>query len=269
MKAVSRSLAVTAAAATLVLSGAVGAVADESPAPVEPVAPAESTESSVAEPTTAASPEQPPTGAVQTGLVYGTLTVSPSGPWTSGQVVTLSYTGMNPPDGAQGGFFIGYCVGNGQPQMGPNSCGPISESNDPVDGTWYQFGVNSLPDGSVTFRIPEQGANAGFVDYPNWICDNGDANECLIVVGDFNGDGPAQIPIVYGTATASPSPSTPGGSTSGGSTSGGEVAGGGESLADTGAGSTTGIAATGLALLIAGAAVLVIARHRNAGNADA
>jgi hypothetical protein len=146
-----------------------------------------------------------------TGFTYGTMDISPAGPYDGGEVVTITYAGLDATEsgtapGNGGGFFAGLCVGGGNPQAGTGGCGtfegggpfpsPAGASSTIITGAWYWFGApNVIANGSVRFQIPERGAPGNFADYPGYECDN--TTPCNIVVGDFAGDGPTQVPIVY------------------------------------------------------------------------
>lgn len=69
---------------------------------------------------------------------YGTMTVSPTGPYTVGQVVTVSASGLSSPVNGtyNGGISVSTCVGNGNPQIGPGSCtSPTSTVNGSIPAT--------------------------------------------------------------------------------------------------------------------------------------
>jgi Bacterial Ig-like domain (group 3) len=156
-----------------------------------------------------------PTAANATGAVYGTMSVSPAGPYNGSEIVTITYStldstvsGTTP--GNSGGMFIGYCVGSGNPQAGTGACGPFEgggpfpspagPSSTVITGAYYWFGAPTItPAGSVRFQIPTPGAPAGFGDYPGYVCNN--TTQCNITINDFAGDGPVQIPITYNEAT--------------------------------------------------------------------
>ena len=149
-----------------------------------------------------------PSAAQATGRHYGALTVSPAGPYDNGEVVTYAWSGMNPanaisdatglpdPSTSSGGFYIGVCIGGGQPQVGPGSCAPAPTGE-------FRFIGATLADGSKQVTIVR--GNPGFSEatQSSWTCGNGAGNECNFAVTDFKGDG-IQVPIVY-TASAAPS----------------------------------------------------------------
>jgi hypothetical protein len=141
---------------------------------------------------------------------YGTMTVSPTGPYTVGQVVTVSATGLSSPVGGTngGGISVSTCVGNSNPQLGPGSCAtPTSTVNGSVPATplaAYAFGFSG-DTYSTDISIPDN--NPGiFTDYPTYACNNAATSQCKIALSDFTGNGPVQIPIryVYGTLSLSP-----------------------------------------------------------------
>lgn len=153
-----------------------------------------------------------PTAASATGVTYGTLTLSPAGPYNVGQSVTVSATGLGSPVGGNGGGILAStCVGNGNPQLGPGSCtSPTSTLNGSVPSpalAVYNFGFGGSS-WSTSISIP--GADAGiFGDYPAYTCGNGATHQCLIGIADFRGNGPTQVPIVYSYGTMSASPAAP------------------------------------------------------------
>ncbi len=167
-----------------------------------------------------------PTAASATGVTYGTITLSPAGPYLPGDQVTISGTGLA--DGAPasatfptsgsahdngGGLLAAVCVGNGNPQLGPNSCtSPASTLNGSVPTPnlgVYSFGVPTSQDTySATISIPDNTTNY-FPDYPTYICGNGAANQCLIGISDFRGNGPTQIPIAYAYGSLTITPAGP------------------------------------------------------------
>jgi hypothetical protein len=133
---------------------------------------------------------------------YGSLSVTPAGPYVNGQSVTMNYTGLVSPSAGNtngGGWSYGICVGGTNPQLGPGSCSSTTGGFDFVGGA----------SGSYTISVVK-GA-AGFTDYPGYTCGNGAGNECNFTISDFRGKGPKQIPISFVketptvTLTAAPS----------------------------------------------------------------
>ena len=164
-----------------------------------------------------------PTAANATGVTYGTVTISPAGPYLPGDSVTLSATGLGSPVGGNGGGVIATtCVGGGNPQLGPGSCAsPSSVNGATADGMGVRTGgtVPTPPLGvynfgfsgsswSTSITIPDHVAGL-FGDYPTYTCSNGAANQCLLAITDFRGNGPVQVPLVYAYGSVSASPSAP------------------------------------------------------------
>jgi hypothetical protein len=119
---------------------------------------------------------------------YGSLTITPAGPYVNGQSVTMNYTGLVSPSAGNtngGGWQYGICVGGTNPQLGPGSCSSTTGGFDFVGGA----------SGSYTISVVK-GA-AGFTDYPSYTCGNGAGNECNFTISDFRGKGPKQIPITF------------------------------------------------------------------------
>lgn len=173
-----------------------------------------------------------PSAAQALDRTYGSLVLSPVGPYTTGQVLTMSWTGMNPangistgganaipagqPDtrGNSGGYYIGICVGGVRGDRlsgGPGDCisGPAGAAVDTTLKTpQFVFAPllsSALADGSVSMTIPSRGAVAGFstADVSGNRCDNTVGAECNLSVIDWRGDGP-RIPIAYADAAAPP-----------------------------------------------------------------
>lgn len=164
-----------------------------------------------------------PTTANAVGVTYGTLTVSPAGPYLPGDAVTLTATGLGSPVGGNGGGILaGTCVGNGNPQLGPSSCStPTSVNGATADSAGtrtggsvptpplgvYNFGFSGSS-WSTSITIPDHVAGL-FGDYPTYTCSNGTANRCYIAVTDFRGNGPTQVPITYAYGDMTVSPAGP------------------------------------------------------------
>ena len=170
-----------------------------------------------------------PSAAQALDRTYGSLVLSPVGPYTSGQVVTMSWTGMNPANGIStgganvlpegqpdtrsnsGGWYIGVCVGGVRGDRlsgGPGDCisGPSGVALDSSLKTpQFAFSSSALPNGSASMTIPARGAVAGFStgDVAGNRCDNTEGAECNLTVIDFRGDGP-RIQIDYADAAAPP-----------------------------------------------------------------
>ena len=170
-----------------------------------------------------------PSAAQALDRTYGSLVLSPVGPYTSGQVVTMSWTGMNPANGISsgganalpqgqpdtrsnsGGWYIGICVGGVRGDRlsgGPGDCisGPSGVALDTSLKTpQFVFSSSALADGSASMTIPARGAVAGFstTDVASNVCDNTSGAECNLIVIDFRGDGP-RIQIDYADAAAPP-----------------------------------------------------------------
>jgi hypothetical protein len=163
---------------------------------------------------------------------YGSLVLSPVGPYTTGQVVTMSWTDMNPangistggtnvlpegqPDtrGNSGGYYIGICVGGVRGDRlsgGPGDCvsGPSGVAlATRLKTPQFVFAAtlsSALANGSASMTIPARGAVAGFstADVSGNRCDNTAGAECNLAVIDFRGDGP-RIQIAYVEETAPP-----------------------------------------------------------------
>ena len=169
----------------------------------------------------AASAVVAPTAASAVGVTYGTITLSPAGPYLPGDQVTVTASGMAnqappplaDPTGAPnngGGLLAAICVGNGNPQVGPSSCTtPAQPSTGAAPLASYGFGVPPSQDSfSATLSIPNNTTNY-FPDYPTYICGNGAANQCLIGISDFRGNGPTQIPITYAYGSLTITPAGP------------------------------------------------------------
>jgi hypothetical protein len=169
----------------------------------------------------AASAVVAPTAASAVGVTYGTITLSPAGPYLPGDQVTVTASGMAnqappplaDPAGAPnngGGLLAAICVGNGNPQVGPSSCTTPSQTSTGVAPlASYGFGVPASQDSfSATLSIPNNTTNY-FPDYPTYVCGNGAANQCLIGISDFRGNGPTQIPITYAYGSLSVTPAGP------------------------------------------------------------
>jgi hypothetical protein len=162
-----------------------------------------------------------PTAASAAGVTYGSITLSPAGPYLPGDQVTVTATGManqappplDNPAGAPnngGGLLAAICVGNGNPQIGTSSCTtPAQPSTGVAPLANYGFGVPTSQDSfSATLSIPNNTTNY-FPDYPTYICGNGAANQCLIGISDFRGNGPTQIPITYAYGSLTITPAGP------------------------------------------------------------
>ncbi|HAS08052.1 MAG: hypothetical protein GM44_1605 [actinobacterium acAMD-2] len=147
-----------------------------------------------------------PTAANATGVTYGTLTVTPAGPYDVGQVVSMTGTGLGSPEGGNGGGVLAAtCVGGGNPQLGPGSCtSPSTPALTGASGV-YNFGFTGS---SWTTNLTIVDGVGLFTDYPSYTCGNGAANQCFLAISDFRGNGPVQIPIsyAYGTLSASGGP---------------------------------------------------------------
>lgn len=170
-----------------------------------------------------------PSAAQALDRTYGSLVLSPVGPYTSGQVVTMSWTDMNPANGIStgganvlpegqpdtrsnsGGWYIGVCVGGVRGDRlsgGPGDCisGPSGVALDTSLKTpQFVFSSSALANGSASMTIPSRGAVAGFstTDVSGNRCDNTAGAECNLTVIDFRGDGP-RIQIAYADAAAPP-----------------------------------------------------------------
>jgi|GEM_PF-2554709 len=170
-----------------------------------------------------------PSAAQALDRTYGSLVLSPVGPYTSGQVVTMSWTDMNPANGISsgganalpqgqpdtrsnsGGWYIGICVGGVRGDRlsgGPGDCisGPNGVALDTSLKTpQFVFSSSALPNGSASMTIPPRGALAGFstTDVAANRCDNTAGAECNLIVIDFRGDGP-RIQIAYADAATPP-----------------------------------------------------------------
>jgi hypothetical protein len=119
---------------------------------------------------------------------YGSLTITPAGPYVNGQSVTMNYTGLVSPSAGNtngGGWSYGICVGGTNPQLGPGSCSSATGGLDFVGGA----------SGSYTISVVKGAAS--FSDYPGYTCGNGAGNECNFTISDFRGKGPKQIPITF------------------------------------------------------------------------
>ena len=170
-----------------------------------------------------------PSAAQALDRTYGSLVISPAGPHTSGQVVTMSWTGMDPANGISsgganaipagqpdtrsnsGGWYIGICVGGVRGDRlsgGPGDC--VAGANGIAVDTslktpQFVFSSGALADGSASMTIPARGAVAGFstTELAGNVCDNTAGAECNLIIIDFRGDGP-RVQIDYADAATPP-----------------------------------------------------------------
>lgn len=255
-----RTMAAAAAGAFLLMGlCASPAYAEEGAVAVDP-APLSTTEPTQAAPEAAAEPSESLAG-VAPAVVSGTesFTVSPKGPWTKGQKVSVNFKGWTP-----GQLVVALTCPKGVwPAANPPGAG-CAPFTDPSKGS--NIG-NIKPDGTLSLEITvQEGALAG----TSKSCTT--ATPCTIGAYGTDEDAtPAQSPplvtIAYagasggssgGSSTGTPtsSNSSSGGSSTGGSTAGGTASGsstsGGAELANTGSSSTTSLALMGLAVVLLG-----------------
>lgn len=214
---------------------------------------------------------------------YGNLSVSPAGPYSGGESVTIKGGGFEPNEQV----VLSICIG-GQRLAGPQDCAPLNGSSSAV-GAANGGGVASL---SVKVIKGDLGAQSK----PGHVCGNAASESCVFSLTNFGGKGPDAVRVTYketaaagggtpaadtGTkskakskkknksgAAADPVEETTSGSddeaadTGAAAAEGDDTASGGAQIAATGAGPATTSAAFGAALLALGVALTLVGRRR-------
>ena len=212
--------------------------------------------------------------APRAATVFGTLKVSPAGPYTDGQSVKLTYTGF--PANSQ--IVASTCIG-GIKLGGPGDCAPLNGPASAISAADADGG------GSVTIKVVK--GVLGATDKPSAKCSNKASEPCVFSLTDFSGNGPATIKVVYKEAAAkapaagdgvddsdggaargsngSEDDSSENDGASGDGTSDGAATGKGSEtgvgLAATGAGPASSAALAGYTLLVLGIGLLLVARR--------
>ena len=203
--------------------------------------------------------------------VFGSLSVSPAGPYKDGQKVTYAFSGFAPNTPVVGSICIADIV-----LAGPQDCGSL---NGPHTG----LGVaDATGKGTLTLTVVQGKLGATAPAYADYTCGTGKGHGCVFSLSDYSDNGPAKKRITYvavastsktsttttsttksstkTTSSASASTTADTASTTAASTSTGPA------LASTGGSAARTSGLLGVVLLLGGAVLLVVVRRPEATN---
>jgi hypothetical protein len=284
-----RKLFLTSAAVTLAVGGllvggstaalaadtdtatAADAAASESPAPETVDEADESAEIETLTEDTLYDSANTPNAAV---AAYSNLSISPAGPYSGGESVTLKAGGFEPNEQ----LVLSICIG-GQRLAGPQDCAPLNGSSSAVGA------ANASGNASLEIKVLK--GELGAQSKPGHVCGNGSSESCVFSLTNFSGKGPDAVRVTYkeDAAAASGTPASSSGSKKKGNkstpsaadddstsdtaddggaaaTGTGDSTSGGAEIANTGAGSAAAAATLGAAFLGLGLALTMIGRRR-------
>ena len=112
-------------------------------------------------------------------------TFSPSGPYSGGETVTVSWSGFRPNEAVN----VTICAGDGRPLAGPQSCAPLGGESSKL--------VNADADGAGTTDIVVITGPLGNTEPPALTCGPENPGACAFTVTDLSATNLVVEPIEY------------------------------------------------------------------------